>query len=122
MSDCDSCSGCPASAEPGTCEEVGKSAAAFTIGGVEYETRPETSGCRGCMALHIDDLCESLSFERECSDNKIIFVRKTQRLSPTDFDQLKAQAIEKHAGEWLHHWGRLVEEEALRRNGIEVSA
>lgn len=121
MSDCDSCSGCPASAEPGTCEKAGKPEHVFMVGGTEYEARPEVFVCQGCVADGDDDLCAELSSLHDCDANDCIFARKTQRLSPADFDQLKAQAIEQHAGAWLHHWGQLVEAEVLSRNGIKVA-
>lgn len=39
------------------------------------------------------------------------------RLSKDDLEQLKRQAIERHNGEWLHHWGYMIEAEVLKRLG-----
>jgi len=118
MSDCDSCSGCPASADPGTCEDASKQV--LSHGLVQYTIESDVDTCRGCVALGDGDLCQELSAKHKCATNSVIFARVPSRLSPSDFDELKKKAIELHAGEWLHHWGRLVEDEVLRRNGVIV--
>lgn len=122
MSDCDSCSGCPASAEPGTCGSLGvpKAGEIRSINGIEYRIESHETTCRGCLAVNNQALCDQLSERHSCSQHDLIFVRLESRLSQSDFDDLKARAIEQHAGAWLHYWGRMVEEETLRRNGVNV--
>lgn len=40
------------------------------------------------------------------------------RLTAEDLEQIKKDAIAKYPGVWLHHYGHMIEEEVLRRNGF----
>lgn len=43
---------------------------------------------------------------------------QADRLSPEDLETLKKDVIARHPGIWLHHYGRAIEEEVLRRHGV----
>lgn len=117
---CDSCSGCPASAEPGTCESTFD--ATVTVAGRTYRATkaPVADSCAGCTAYGDRDLCQKLWSETNhaCTRSDLIFKVKVKRLEPVELEDLKRRAIELHGGTWLHHYGQLVEQEVLSRAGL----
>jgi hypothetical protein len=44
--------------------------------------------------------------------------QQADRLSHADLETLKVNTIAAHPGLWLHHYGRAIEEEVLRRHRI----
>ena len=117
---CDSCSGCPASAEPGTCESTFD--ATVTVEGRTYRATkaPVTKSCAGCTAYGNLDLCAKLGSETNhaCTRSDLIFKVKVKRLEQVELEDIKRRAIELHGGTWLHHYGQLVEQEVLSRAGL----
>ena len=121
---CDSCSGCPASAKPGTCEETSFETfdATTTVAGRTYRATkaPVLESCAGCVAYGDRDLCRNLVQQSEsiCNKQDLIFKVRAKRLEPVEIEDLKRRAIEQYGGTWLHHYAQLIEQEVLSRAGL----
>lgn len=117
---CDSCSGCPASAEPGTCESTFDATVAVSGRTYRATKAPIAESCAGCTAYGDRDLCQGLKSQTgsSCIGDDLIFKVKVKRLEPVELEDLKRRAVELHGGTWLHHYGQLVEQEVLSRAGL----